>query len=337
MKINANIILLTLFAALFLTVLPAAADDLKITDTNLNCLQNQGIWTQTTYGSAGELLNYPTALDAQYQKPKVFHTTNAVTVADMYGQFRGECVSFAKALSGSKAVTGNWKTGRNVVASGDVLPGTVIATFDGKDNYDKTLPKGNEHTAVFREYIYSNKKITGFKVWDQNYVGSVTIKKTTVTSKVVGRHNLMTSGKGLADADRYSVVVIGKTSPAKPTLIRVTGTDKVYHVDTNGKIAWIPTANVFNSWGWNWNSIKDISQAEFNTYPLASPSIVVFKDGTFIKQNGGYEISLISGGARHPFASWDAFLRHGGAADQSNVKTVTPAEYTLNGLGSTYY
>jgi len=44
-----------------------------------------------------------------------------------------------------------------------------------------------------------------------------------------------------------------------PTLIRATGTDKVYHVDINNKKAWVPTANVFNSWKWNWNLIKDIS------------------------------------------------------------------------------
>jgi surface antigen len=126
-------------------------------------------------------------------------------------------------------------------------------------------------------------------------------------------------------------------SQPTPTIIRVTGTDKVYHVDTNGKIAWIPTVNVFNYWGWDWNSIKDISQAEFNNYQLASPPIVVFKDGLFIQQTGGNEISLISGGARHPFASWNAYLQHGGKADQSNVKPVTASEYSLNGLGFTYY
>jgi hypothetical protein len=38
-----------------------------------------------------------------------------------------------------------------------------------------------------------------------------------------------------------------------------------------------------------------------------------------------------------PFASWNAYLQHGGKADQSNVKPVTASEYSLNGLGFTYY
>lgn len=119
-----------------------------------------------------------------------------------------------------------------------------------------------------------------------------------------------------------------------PTLIRATATDKVYHIDTNGKKAWIPTANIFNSWGWDWNDIKDISQAELNKYPTATPNKIVFKDGTFIKYNN--EISIIQNGKRCPFSNWQAYLNHGGKSSPK-VYDVTAYEYSLNARGSTIY
>ena len=161
-----------------------AAQGLKITDTNLNALQNQGTWE--SYGS-GELLVFDSAKDlyAPHKQSKIVGNVNALTVADYQGYYWGECVSFAKALSQSIKVTKNWKTGRNVVLSGDVTPGTVIATFDGTDNYDNDQ-SGNQHTAIFRDYIRnSNGQITGIKVWDQNYV----------SPKVVGRHDITSATK----------------------------------------------------------------------------------------------------------------------------------------------
>lgn len=303
-----------------------AASELRITSTSLSYLQNTQDWIAY---SSGDLLVYSANtknLGAPYYQSIYFNANTNVVRVDDYegtGKYNGQCVSLAKSLSQSTVETDKWTTGKQVV-TGNVAPGTVISTWDAVDNYDKDK-SGNQHTAIFRDYIRnSNDQITGIKVWDQNFV----------SSKVVGRHNIKRLGTTYNNANNYYVV---KVPGDTPTLIRVVGTDPVYHIDTNKNKAWIPTANVFNSWGWSWNDIKEVSQAEFDTYPWASPSKIVFKDGTFLKQSGGYEISLISGGARHPFATWDAYLRYGGASDQSNVKTVTPEEYTLNGLGSTYY
>lgn len=98
--------------------------------------------------------------------------------------------------------TSNWKTGEPVfttdpitkkrIFNKNVKIGTVIATFDGKDNYDKTYPKGNEHTAVFGDAPATG----GINVWDQNFV----------YSKVVGRHNIPCSGSGYNNALNYYVV-----------------------------------------------------------------------------------------------------------------------------------
>lgn len=120
-------------------------------------------------------------------------------------------------------------------------------------------------------------------------------------------------------------------------LIRVVNTNDVYKLDDSGRKAKAYSSNVFNSWGWNWNDIRPVTQTELNRHVNSNPSVLRFKDGTFIKMQGGQEISIISGGLRHPFGSWDAYLRYGGKSDQSNVMPVTSYEYnSLHTLGLVY-
>lgn len=121
-------------------------------------------------------------------------------------------------------------------------------------------------------------------------------------------------------------------APAAPVLIRVMGTTQVYHIDTNGHKAWIPTAKVFNSWGWDWNSITDVTQTQFNAYPDASPSKVVFKDGTFIKY--GNDIAIIKNGQKCQFTNWQAYVNQHGSSDLNGVVPVDAFEWSLNGRGA---
>lgn len=120
-------------------------------------------------------------------------------------------------------------------------------------------------------------------------------------------------------------------------LIRVVGTSNVYYIDSSNRKALVPTENVFKTHNWRWEDVRPVTSTELNRFATANPSVIVFPDGVFLKKSGGYEISLIRGGLRHPFASWDAYLRYGGKSDQSNVMTVTAYEYSLNALGNTYY
>lgn len=117
-----------------------------------------------------------------------------------------------------------------------------------------------------------------------------------------------------------------------PTLIRVAGTTQVYHVDINGKKAWVPTSNVFNSWKWDWSLIQDITQSQFNKYPNASPTTIVFNDGTFIKYNN--DIAIIQAGKKCQFSNWQAYLNHGGSPTLAGVYTVNAYEWSLNAPGS---
>lgn len=201
---NILIVVLLVFFVVSLTASAASAgkdaQDLKITDKNLEAL-NQGKWAVydgTPYPS--KLLVYGSAnldVPSKCQSLKKVGSIDALSMTDYNGKKRGQCVSFVKALSHStKSAGGDWIRGRNVVSSGNVEPGTVIATFsDGK--YINT--PGKSHAAIFREYIHdSNGNIIGFRVWDQNYV----------KERIVGRHDIKSGTGYTGNAANYYVVQV---------------------------------------------------------------------------------------------------------------------------------
>lgn len=157
-----------LVAAMFAMAMPAeAATDLKITDYNLNILQNHAIWV--LYGN-GYLMQWPSLLDANYQYLRMVGSIKATQVNDMDNLYPGECVSLVKSLSKSRVITSNWIKGDNVIVSGifgvPIAPGTAIATFNSNNKYEPG------HAAIFRSYTYDRwtGRINGFWVWDQNYL-----------------------------------------------------------------------------------------------------------------------------------------------------------------------
>ena len=173
---------LLLIMAMFATVTTAeAATDLKVTDYNLNSLQNWGAWTPYSYGELLRWEGYPSILDVNCQKLKWVGSIPAVSVDDNQcsGWYYGECVSFVKALSKSNVVTGDWERGSKVMSYNVIQPGTVIATFNSNGDY-------YGHTAIFRGYAYSNGQRVGIQVWDQNYLPYL--------YGVVARHDIRSRG-----------------------------------------------------------------------------------------------------------------------------------------------
>jgi len=192
-----------LLAGIALAAMPAeAVRELRITDYNLNSLQNWGTWT--SYGS-GELLvwgGYPSIIDVTCQKLKMVGTIRAVSVDDNQctGWYYGHCVSLVKALSKSNVPTtskdnNHWTKGVKVMSYNLIASGTAIATFDSNGVY-------SGHAAIFRDYTYSNGQRNGILVWDQNYVAS----------KVVGRHSIKSKGTTYPtdpnNADNYYTVMV---------------------------------------------------------------------------------------------------------------------------------
>lgn len=171
-----------------------AARELKVTDHNLHALKYWGTWTPHGCGELLKWEGYPATLDARYQYPRRVGNIRATTVADNKGWYRGQCVSLGKALSKNNAA--GYRRGHKVMSSNMIQPGTVIATFRPDGTYDSW--GGTGHVAIFRGYVYGGSGRTGIQVWDQNYVSPY----------VVGRHNLMSYGTGVNDADNYYTVMV---------------------------------------------------------------------------------------------------------------------------------
>lgn len=179
----------------------SAAHELIITDHNLNVLRSHASWTPYSYG---ELMLWPNPLDVTCQKQKMVGSIRAVSVDDNQctGWYYGECVSFAKALSKSNVVTtgrNGWKPGVSLFTYNLIVPGTVIATFGGPNGQYRG------HTAIFTgEYVYSNGRRVGIKVWDQNYLPS--------RYGVVAKHSIRSKGTTYpadpTNANNYYTVVV---------------------------------------------------------------------------------------------------------------------------------
>lgn len=97
--------------------------------------------------------------------------------------FLGQCVGFAKAMTGSALGTGSWtKSATNALtilfpldgvvpngASPDFMlpPGTMIVNFDGRPTYTNDL---TNHVAIVLNVVVVNGKVTGANVVAQNAV-----------------------------------------------------------------------------------------------------------------------------------------------------------------------
>ncbi|XP_057377332.1 domesticated amidase effector 2-like [Daphnia carinata] len=85
-------------------------------------------------------------------------------VADPWGTFSGECVSFYKTCSGDHRSTSQWKRGPRV-KNAKIRVGTGIASFTNGDRFvgsNCNRPKKCGHVAI---YVGQNSQ--GIQVWDQ--------------------------------------------------------------------------------------------------------------------------------------------------------------------------
>jgi len=136
---------------------------------------------------------------------KASGTLNSDLVSVNYQQdidlgYKGQCVSFVKAVTGSRVSTSNWSEGAAVTAAAPPAIGSVIATFNSNGSYD------HQHTAV----VLSTRS-NGLIVVDQNWTTSDGGWGGPGTDKgVVSIHFLEynSSAGGVNDALNYSVVNI---------------------------------------------------------------------------------------------------------------------------------
>jgi hypothetical protein len=230
----------------------------------------------------------------------------------------------------------------NVVVIEHTLPdGKKIISIYGhlsrKDGYKmiKLNPTGKEVPITKGQIIgYIGKHDTN-PLLDENGIG--------------GDHLHLGIKKGAYVANLYegNVPLSGLSNFHKPSdylnLIRAVNTPEVYRLANLGNKIWVSSASTFNSCGWRWDDIRPVSAAERNSHSTSSGS-PCFAGGTFIKRTGSDEISLIKSyqdtstiqnRLRHPFGSWDAFIRAGGKSDLSNVRIVSYSEYYAHIQGKT--
>jgi hypothetical protein len=99
----------------------------------------------------------------------------------------GQCVSYVKKVCPSLPATVNWKKGDPVKDAKNIMPGTVIATFNAANKYEG-------HAAI---YVSQNKE--GINVYDQY--------RTPPSPKAVGPRLLRWRGHGNSNnGDLFYVV-----------------------------------------------------------------------------------------------------------------------------------
>jgi len=192
-KIRILAVLLLVVAGFAMVPSASASKELRITDYNLDVLRNKATWTSY---SNGQLMLWPSLLDAKYQNKRMVGTISATQVNDSNNKYPGECVSLVKVLSKSGVATGSWTKGTPMFTYNLIAPGTAIATFGGSGGgyYG--------HVAIFTgEYTATNGKRDGFMVWDQNYLPPL--------GGVVAKHAIKTSGTTfVTNANNYYTVVV---------------------------------------------------------------------------------------------------------------------------------
>jgi hypothetical protein len=180
----------------FLAVTPVEAatyKEMKITYSNLWTLQSTPDWV---YVQGALPWYFGKQLDATYEYNYLGYTQHA----DNLGSYRGECVSSCKALSKNNIGTSSWRKGNRVI-NGGVTPGTVIATFLKSDGGYLG------HAAIFRSYVRnSSGQITGFKVWDQNWVKVPCY--SVIGNTVFGTHAISLQGSGVINGSNYFTVLV---------------------------------------------------------------------------------------------------------------------------------
>ncbi len=138
-------------------------------------------------------------------------TITGVNMADMDGNYYGECVSFVKSVAHSRTSTayGGWMRGRNIIwSSSPIVRGTAIATFkpDGTYDFDGKATGNNNHVAIFDKYYYEGVVLKGIWVWDQNYVYGCAYP---CGKGLIGYHMIPITNTGkYNDAAAYYVVTV---------------------------------------------------------------------------------------------------------------------------------
>lgn len=119
-------------------------------------------------------------------------TTNSrISERSLFSSYPGQCVAFAKSMIGNTSPTSKWHTGTKISSiplaqrASQLLPGTMIAYFDGQSVYPSTT---SSHVA-----IVLSVSTDGITVVDQNFINGFaltvgTAKYSASSTTLIGKH-----------------------------------------------------------------------------------------------------------------------------------------------------
>jgi hypothetical protein len=142
------------------------------------------------------------------------------SLTEKYSEYRGQCVAFAKAMTGDTNGTKSWKAGVNVISLAHTFPlsdhtGKMIAFFGTNVEKGVGYPQGDStrpgHVGIFLKYEYKlmPPRLTpmpiGFWIADENYEGNA---QMTNPDGKIRKHliliNPIANAKGLKGAATYA-------------------------------------------------------------------------------------------------------------------------------------
>ncbi|MBI4127976.1 MAG: hypothetical protein HY459_02800 [Parcubacteria group bacterium] len=94
------------------------------------------------------------------------------------------------------------------------------------------------------------------------------------------------------------------------TLLKGSGPD-VYVVDSNGNKHHVPSLAAFETLGYSFSRLTNVSDTELATYTSGDALAVSHPDGTLIKYGSSPTVYLVENGTKRPFASATIFLDRG--------------------------
>ncbi len=146
-------------------------------------------------GNAGAL-----DMTSKYKTAVPFNGSNHYQITEVNG-LAGQCVAFAKAMTGVSGSTANWYPGNTLLSYLDITgrprtdiiiaPGTMIAHFGGKTKY--SLNGSTPHVAIFLSWSTNTQGIVdGVNVVDENLVHIVSINGSNISGAdgLIQKHKL---------------------------------------------------------------------------------------------------------------------------------------------------
>jgi len=185
-----------------------------------------------------------------------------------------------------------------------LLPATILAEMPpappNDDNTDNGDNNDNNNNYVEATLL---RATNGYKVYEIKN----NQKHWIPTAEIFNAHNFNWNDVQVISEGQLNVYPRAK-------LIRATGDKKVYYLTESGMVRHIPSPEVFNSYGNNWEDIFEVSPDELRTY----------EPNSLIRAEGDFKVYLLENGTKRWIQTAEEFNTKG--YDWSKIAPVNQTE-----------